>query len=110
MWLEVTREDGEVVGYLEPLTSDYAHVVPRSRLGHALGERMDYHQAEELVLGNGLAELQDPWLLDGAGSPLAIVQLSPDGVVLRDAFLSKGLMPSEEIHVPWPDTAGRLRR
>lgn len=109
-WLEVMRDDGEVVGYLEPLTADYAEVVPRTRLGHALAERAGYHEAEELVLGHGLTELQEPWLLDGVGVPIAVVEVSADGIVLRDAFLSKALLPSEEIRLPWPDTEGRLRR
>ena len=27
-----------------------------------------------------------------------------------DAFLAKALVPLEPVHVPWPDTAGRLTR
>jgi len=109
-WLAVTREDGETVGYLEPVTDDYADVVPRNRLGHAVGEVSDFHAAEELVLDRGLRELAEHWLLDGVGPELTVIELSPDGVVLRDAFLSKALAPTERVHVPWPDTAERLRR
>ena len=109
-WLAVTREDGETVGYLEPVTDDYADVIPRNRLGHAVGDAQDYHAAEELVLDRGLRELAEHWLLDGADVELAISELSPAGIVLRDAFLAKALVPLEPVHVPWPDTAGRLRR
>ena len=109
-WLAVTREDGETVGYLEPVTDDYSDVIPRNRLGHAVGGAQDYHAAEEFVLDRGLRELAEHWLLDGAGAELTISELSPHGIVLRDAFLSKALVPLEPTHVPWPDTAGRLRR
>lgn len=109
-WLAVTREDGETVGYLEPLTADYADVIPRNRLGHAVGDAHDYHAAEELVLDRGLRELAEHWVLDGEGPELTVIELSPDGIVLRDAFLSKALSPTKRVHVPWPDTAGRLRQ
>lgn len=109
-WLAVTREDGETVGYLEPVTEDFADVIPRNRLGHAVGDVQDYHAAEEAVLDRGLRELAEHWLLDGAGPELAISELSPAGIVLRDAFLAKALVPLEAVHVPWPDTTGRLRR
>ncbi|MDR7383464.1 hypothetical protein [Promicromonospora iranensis] len=109
-WLAVTREDGETVGYLEPVTDDYSDVIPRNRLGHAVGEVCDYHVAEELVLDRGLRELAEYWLLDGDGPELTVIELSPGGVVLRDAFLSKSLAPTRRVDVPWPDTAHRLRR
>jgi hypothetical protein len=109
-WLAVTREDGETVGYLEPVTDDYADVIPRNRLGHAVSEVCDYHAAEELVLDRGLRELAEHWLLDGGGPELTVIELAPDGIVLRDAFLSKSLAPTKRVHVEWPDTAGRLRR
>ena len=109
-WLAVTREDGETVGYLEPVTDDYADVIPRNRLGHAVGESSDYHAAEELVLDRGLRELAEHWLLDSEGPELTVIELSPDGIVLRDAFLAKALAPTKRVHVPWPDTAGRLRQ
>ena len=109
-WLAVTREDGETVGYLEPLTDDYADVLPRNRLGHAVGEAQDYHAAEELVLDRGLRELAEYWVLDGEGPELTVIELSPDGIVLRDAFLSKALSPTKRVEVAWPDTTHRLRR
>jgi hypothetical protein len=109
-WLAVTREDGETVGYLEPVTDDYAEVVPRNRLGHAVGDTRDYHVAEELLLERGLRELTEHWVLDGEGTELAVIELAHDGVVLRDAFLSKSLSPTKRVLVPWPDTACRLRR
>ena len=109
-WLAVTREDGETVGYLEPVTDDYAEVIPRNRLGHRVGETMDYHLGEELVLERGLRELAEHWLLDGVGPELTITEVSPAGIVLHDAYLTKALVPLEPTHVAWPDTPGRLRR
>lgn len=109
-WLAVTRDDGETVGYLDPVTADYGEVVPRSRLGHAVGDVQDFHAAEELVLGRGLRELTETWLLDGVGAPLAIIELSPHGIALRDALSSKALIPSPTVTVDWPDTSRRLRR
>ena len=109
-WLAVTREDGETVGYLEPVTDDYAEVIPRNRLGHPVGKAGDYHVSEELVLDRGLGELAEHWLLDGEGAELTVIELSPEGIVLRDAFLSKALVPTARVHVTWPDTAGRLGR
>jgi len=109
-WLAVTRDDGETVGYLEPVTDGYADVIPRNRLGHAVGEVGDYHAAEELVLERGLGELAEHWLLDGEGPELTVIELSPDGIVLRDAFLSKALSPTKGVHVRWPDTTKRLRQ
>lgn len=109
-WLAVTREDGETVGYLEPVTDDYADVIPRNRLGHALGGSHDYHTAEELVLDRGLRALAEHWLLDGGDTELTITELSPAGIVLRDAYLTKALVPLMPVYVPWPDTTERLRR
>lgn len=108
-WLAVTREDGETVGYLEPVTDDYADVIPRNRLGHPVGDSMDYHLAEERVLDRGLRELAEPWLLDDEGPELTVIELSPAGIVLRDAFLSKALVATKRVQVSWPDTTRRLR-
>lgn len=107
-WLAVTRDDGETVGYLEPVTDDYAEVVPRNRLGHAVGAATDYDTAEELVLDRGLRELAEHWLLDDAGAELTITELSPAGIVLRDAYVSKALA-TVATRIPWPDTTHRLR-
>ncbi|WP_125775504.1 hypothetical protein [Antribacter gilvus] len=109
-WLAVTREDGETVGYLEPVTEDYGEVVPRNRLGHAVGGVLGFHEAEELVLDRGLRELAEPWLLDGSDEPLTIIELSPSGIVLSNAFASKALILTDRYTVGWPDTGGRLRR
>lgn len=109
-WLAVTREDGETVGYLDPVTDDYGEVIPRNRLGHAVAGVLDYHEAEELVLDRGMRELAEPWLLDGTGDPLTISELSPHGIVLRDALRSKALIPTEAVTVTWPDVERRLHR
>ncbi|WP_308797438.1 hypothetical protein [Agromyces silvae] len=109
-WVPITREDREVVGYLQPTSPDFASVIPRNRLGHAVGEPQEYVDAEELLIDRGIAELAEHWRLDGGDQALAIAELSPHGIVLRDALLAKALVPTDDVHVPWPDLAGRLSR
>ncbi|MFC7375183.1 serine/threonine protein phosphatase [Brachybacterium sp. GCM10030267] len=113
-WVTVTREDGETVGYLEPLTDDYDVVQPRSLLGHCLGEPVEFVAGEELVEQQGLWELAEQWVLDADTDDeitgLTIVELSPRGVVLADYLATKGLMGTDSLHVRWPDTERRLRR
>lgn len=109
-WVPVSRDDREVVGYLQPTSPEFAAVIPRNRLGHAVGDPQDFVEAEELLLARGIAELAEQWRLDGGDQALAIAELSPDGIVLRDALLAKALVPTEEVRVPWPDLAGRLTR
>lgn len=108
-WLAVTREAGETVGYLEPLTPDYDVVQPRSVLGHVVGEPSDYVAGEELLRERGIAELMQPLRLKDAAAalsgPLAILEVSPHGIVVADALLVKALAPSEKATVSWPDTA-----
>lgn len=107
-WLSVTREDGETVGYLDPMSEDYARVVPRNRLGHAVGPECEYHDGAEAVLTTGLGVLAGTWRLDGAGEPLSILELSDDGIVLADALRTKVMAPADQVRVPWPDRDARL--
>ncbi|WP_350348732.1 hypothetical protein ABIQ69_02020 [Agromyces sp. G08B096] len=109
-WVAVTRDDGETVGYLDSQSPDYDPVVPRNRLGHAVGEPQSYVDAEELLISRGIGELAEHWSLDGGGQALAIAELSPAGIVLRDALLAKALVPTEDVRVAWPDLDGRLTR
>lgn len=109
-WVPVTREDREVVGYLQPTSPDFEAVVPRNLLGHAVGDPQDYVEAEELLIERGIAELAESWRLDGGDQALSIAELSADGIVLRDALRAKALVPTEDVHVTWPDLAGRLTR
>ena len=103
----MTREDGETVGYLEPLTPDYDVVQPRSLLGHLVGEPSDYLAGEELLCERGISELMQPWQLndapDALSGPLAILEVSPHGIVVADALLVKALAPGEKATVRWPD-------
>ncbi|MDR5698666.1 hypothetical protein [Agromyces aerolatus] len=109
-WVAVTRDDREVVGYLQPTAPDFAAVIPRNRLGHAVGGPQEYVEAEELLIDRGIGELAEHWRLDGGGQALAISELSANGIVLRDALLSKALVHGEAVIVDWPDLAGRLTR
>lgn len=109
-WVPVRRDDGEIVGYLEPTTPEFDAVIPRNRLGHSVAEPLEYVEAEELLIERGIGELAGTWRLDGAEQALSIAELSPHGIVLRDALLAKALVPTDDVHVPWPDLAGRLTR
>lgn len=113
-WVSVTREDGETVGYLEPLTEDYDRVQPRTLLGHALGSPGEFEEGEERLAAHGISELAEQWVLDadteGEVAGLTIVELSPQGVRLADYLATKGLMATENLEVAWPDVEGRLSR
>ena len=102
-WIAVTREDGETVGYLEPVTPDYDVVQPRSVLGHVAGEPIDYLAGDELLCERGIFDLIQPWQLkdapDALSGPLAILEVSPHGIVVADALLVKALAPSEKTTV-----------
>ncbi|HJX78196.1 hypothetical protein [Glutamicibacter sp.] len=111
-WLTVKRDDNEIVGYLEPLDAAYDKVRPRSVLGHPVVDACDYMDGEELLLERGIGELADHWTLhaeDHRGQvPLAILEVSANGIVVADALLTKALAPTERIIVPWPDVESRL--
>ena len=111
-WIAVTREDRETVGYLEPVTEDYDLVQPRTLLGHRAGAPTDIEDAEHRLRERGIAEIAESWTLD-AGTPaevhsLAILEVSPHGIVVADATATKALAGPVPITVPWPDLAERL--
>lgn len=113
-WITVTREDREAVGYLEPVTEDYDVVQPRTLLVHRAGGPTDIDEGEERLREQGIAELAETWLLD-AGTPdhvrsLAILEVSPEGIVVADALATKALAGTERLVVPWPDLEERLSR
>lgn len=111
-WVSVQRDDGETVGYLDPVTSNYDVVVPRNILGQQIGEPSDYAVAEALVEDRGIGELMNLWTLDGqeavVGEELTILEVSPDGIVLANALRVKALDSTQRIHIPWPDVSQRL--
>ncbi|KAA0979826.1 hypothetical protein ACIGB6_02070 [Paeniglutamicibacter gangotriensis] len=105
-WVAVTREDGETVGWIQPLDSGFDTVQARSVLGHALGGPVDYMAAEEALLERGIGELAGPWQLDrgtaAVHGDLSIGEVSAHGIVLADAMLVKALVPCPRFTVPWP--------
>lgn len=112
-WLKVTRpDDGETVGYLEPLAADYSHVQPRNLLGHPVGRATDFLTADERLADRGIGELAEGWQLRDAEPAfrggVAIVEVSPDGILVADAQLVKALVAGPRVSVPWPDLEGRL--
>jgi hypothetical protein len=114
-WLKVTRpDDGETVGYLEPLAEDYSLVQPRSLLGHGVGEPAEFLAGEERLQERGIAELAERWHLAGAEPELSggvvILEVSTDGIVVAHAEMTKALLYSKRVTVPWPDLDQSLRR
>ncbi|MDR2254676.1 MAG: hypothetical protein LBE25_01525 [Arthrobacter sp.] len=108
-WVRVTREDGETVGWLEPLDAGYELLRPRDVLGHPAGPDAAWVEAEESVQECGLSHLAREWTLDGEPTRLALLEVSPRGIVVAPALQTKALVPAERTVVSWPDTAGRLR-
>lgn len=112
MWIAVQREDGETVGYLEPLDPAYDQLLARSVLGHLVAGPCDYLTGEELLVERGIGELMQDWSLNdsapGSATQLSILEVSPQGIVLADALLTKALSPTPKIVISWPDTQGRL--
>ncbi|WP_150461822.1 hypothetical protein [Nesterenkonia ebinurensis] len=113
-WISVTREDGERVGYLEPLSEDYSSVQPRTVLGHKLGDPCEYIEGEDLLIEHGISELAEKWTLDNGTNAqvenLTIVELSPHGIILADYYSSKAVAAGERLSVTvqWPDLNHRL--
>ena len=111
-WLAVKRDDNEIVGYLEPLDAAYDKVCPRSVLGHPVIDACGYMDGEELLLERGICELANHWALQATDPreqmPLAILEVSAQGIVVADALLTKALAPTARIIVPWPDIESRL--
>jgi hypothetical protein len=113
-WITVTREDRETVGYLDPVTEYYDIVQPRTLLGHRAGEPTGIEDGEQRLRERGISELAEVWVLD-AKSPaplhsLAILEVSPHGIVVADALATKALAGPEQLTVPWPDIEERLSR
>ena len=81
-WIKVTREDGEIVGYIEPVTGDYGVVQPRTVLGHSIGDPCEYVEGEDLLIEHG--------------------------IVLADYLEAKALVVDKKITIEWPDLHQRL--
>lgn len=113
-WVSVNREDGERVGYLEPLSEDYSSVQPRTVLGHKLGDPCEYIEGEDLLVEHGISELAEKWTLDDGTNAqvenLTIVELSPHGIILADYYSSKAVAAGERLSITlqWPDLNQRL--
>lgn len=112
-WQPIIRgSDREIVGYLEPFHPDYSQVQPRSVLGHPVGDSCDFVTGEDRLLERGIRELAEHWRLTDSQLPnaLAVLEVSPDGIILADALKTKALIPTERIRVTWPDLSQRLVR
>lgn len=113
-WLATRRDDGETVGYLEPLADDYSLVQPRSLLGHPVGPPAEFLEAEELLIERGISELAERWMLHGASDDLrggvVILEASAEGIIVAHADLAKAGASGRRVRVAWPDDEGLLHR
>ncbi|GAA1413801.1 hypothetical protein AUR04nite_25600 [Glutamicibacter uratoxydans] len=113
-WVSVQREDGETVGYLQPLDPAYEQVIARNVLGHAIQRGIDYRSGEELLIERGISELMNAWIItagDQAGDEeFSILEVTPQEIILGNALRTKALAPTPRISIPWPDTAPVLAR
>ena len=89
-------------------------VQPRTLLGHRAGEPTDIERGEERLREHGIGELAEMWELDAGTSAhvrsLAILEVSPEGIVVADALATKALAGAERLTVLWPDVEERLTR
>lgn len=112
-WEPITRRaDREIVGYLEPFDPGYSRVQPRSALGHPVGDPCDFVTGEDRLRERGIHELAEHWRLMSPQltNALAILEVSPDGIVVADAMNTKAMIPTEQFRVAWPDLDQRLVR
>lgn len=62
---------------------------------------------EDRLLEHGIREVAEHWQLIDPELPnaLAILEVSPEGIVVADALKTKALVPTERFRVEWPDVA-----
>lgn len=77
-----------------------------------MGDPCDFVTAEDRLLEHGIRELAEHWRLTDSQLPnaLAILEVSPHGIILADALKTKALVPTERFRVAWPDNNQRLVR
>lgn len=70
-----------------------------------MGGPCDFVSGEDRLLERGIRELAEHWRLTDPQLPnaLAILEVSPDGIVVADALKTKALVPTERFRVTWPD-------
>jgi hypothetical protein len=102
------QDDGELLGYLEPVGE---RLRPVSPFGHPLAEAGDRPDAESRLEELGLRYLAEPWLLDVADRPdpvrVRILEVRSDRVVLQE-FVTEGIYSGERYTLEPPVEAGRL--
>lgn len=112
-WASIQREDGETVGYLDPVDADFERVVPRNVLGHAVADPTDYLSGEEFLIQRGISELMNDWIITSGdhanSSKMSILEVSSKGIILADALMAKALAPTPRLKIQWPDTTHILK-
>ncbi|OOC53535.1 MULTISPECIES: hypothetical protein [Nocardiopsis] len=105
------EEDGEVLGYLEPVGGERYR--PVTLLGHPVDGPVGEEDARAALDARGLSYLADPWLLSlpGRGEPIAVRILEVGPRRVRVANVDLGYEEADYGHVfvlDVPET-GRLR-
>jgi hypothetical protein len=103
-WEPYEREDdGEVLGYLEPMGGD--RVRPVSVFGHPLAEPGDRVDAAERFEDLGLRYLAEPWQLRLEDRPeplrVRILEARPDRLTLQ-VFFTEGIYSGERFELEPP--------
>lgn len=77
-----------------------------------MGDPCDFVTGEDRLRERGIHELAEHWRLTDPQLPiaLAIVEVSPVGIVVADALKTKALDPTERIRITWPGLDQRLVR
>ncbi|BDZ44205.1 hypothetical protein [Naasia aerilata] len=96
-WEPYEREDdGEVLGYLEPVDGDL--VRPVTVFGHPLADPGDRHDAARRFEALGLSYLAEPWVLRLEDRPdpvrVRILEARPDRLTLQ-VFFTEGIYSGE---------------
>ena len=111
-WIEHTRGDGELLGWMRP---DGNGFVPIDRLGRELGPATDWLSAEEVLDERGLSWLADLWQLqldDGRTVRVRLVEVAPHRVVAAIDDFGSVDVPQQRFVLPFPapDTLTPLDR
>lgn len=107
-WTPVERDDdGELLGYLEPVGDA---VRPVSPFGYPVGEPGDEEDGDERLQSLGLRYLAEPWVLTDGGTKhrVRFLEAGPARVVLQ-VFFTEGVYSGEKFVLSPPLSPAVLR-
>ncbi len=105
------RGDGELVGWIR---AEGELWVPIDLLGRAVGDPMEWLDAERALEDAGLHYLADAWMLESADGeeadavPVRLVEVTPARIVVKSEDFGALDAPGRRWELPWP-LPSRLR-